>query len=513
MAPKPADETEIAMFYPHENMARNFAEITTIARNLEGEFRALKHNITELVTRIRIQMAILEAENDALKNKNAGLEAFNRDQTAKLQDIRREKQTLELKIAASEAANGATTKTAGTKRKADNESTLADNVRQRNTRGIATTGSTTYDPTARQWAITATMPQHVGAQRPTGDAALDLARDAVVLSGNECAWCLHRDEDNHQYAASHRLKDCVWPTPLGEIPGCPVCNTMGHFFDHCPTRGPMSENERREQAFAVLVRPRGGLPPIRTSLPWPQIAADFGTFQLRAGYPATKAFVRAQMQLDTRPFRRFHNATNRPVRLLQDPATASMTTVAQNFSALVASEVFIRFFAREDLRVGNAGSPGVQNAAGNAQAQGHVAVTATTTTNPPGVPEDVTVTDAAGQGGDTQTSQGNAPVGLVGGGSAGQGAVPANQSAVPPSQGAVPANAGNLTVAGQADDSQPQAATDCQTITDLRTQLQALEPRASRQTELEKKNKELNSQIAGLKRMGPATKVVPGSTL
>jgi hypothetical protein len=177
------------MFSPHENMARNFAEITTIARNLERESRALKHNITELETRNRDQMAILEAENGALKDKNAGLEA-------KLQDILRQNQNLELKIAASEAANGATTKTAGTKRKADNESS----------------STTAITPSSATAASSGTANRGSEAQDQDANASSSQAQAAQIDENRRLREEVERlrahfEEDTKLHLLAKRLKD------------------------------------------------------------------------------------------------------------------------------------------------------------------------------------------------------------------------------------------------------------------------------------------------------------------
>ncbi|RYP60895.1 hypothetical protein DL770_009899 [Monosporascus sp. CRB-9-2] len=67
-----------------------------------------------------------------------------------------------------------------------------------------------------------------------------LARDQIP-----CANCKR---------VGHLLKDCVGPySRNGDIPGCPVCNTMEHGMDQCPNAGELS----KESVFTFLVTNRG----------------------------------------------------------------------------------------------------------------------------------------------------------------------------------------------------------------------------------------------------------------
>lgn len=232
------------------------------------------------------------------------------------------------------------------------------------------------DPNARQWVVTGPVPRFAGEGLLTASERLaeprrDPPRSRLSLvTGNVCAWCQERDPEDPVYAASHTLRDCVWPTRMGDIPGCPVCNTVQHQFEGCPARQNLSADAARQQAFDLLVRSRGGLPPYRTTLPWPQLAVGFDTVQLPAGYPATKDFASAQVLLDVRPFQRFHHAnTNRHGRLLDDPGTVSIDVVRQNLAALSASEVFVGFHRRTGPTAGNAAA---RNPAGNTQPQAQV---------------------------------------------------------------------------------------------------------------------------------------------
>jgi hypothetical protein len=143
--------------------------------------------------------------------------------------------------------------------------------------------------------------------------------------------------DFYLRAMSHELKDCAWPYGEGDIPGCPLCNTLEHDFDSCPTRQSMSEAERRQQDFDVLIRHRGGLPPIRSTIAWPELAISFDDVLLLAGYPARKAFARCQEPL---VFFQYHANGKKHPRLLNDPATATIDVVRQNLSTLLQTEVY-----------------------------------------------------------------------------------------------------------------------------------------------------------------------------
>jgi hypothetical protein len=120
-----------------------------------------------------------------------------------------------------------------------------------------------------RWVITDTTAARGIQQRvrPAASVPRIHARHQPQLRGDECAWCVQRDPRNLPYARSHQLRDCVWPTATGDIAGCPLCNTVEHHCDDCPTRQNMSVEERWRQDFDVLVRGRGGLPPFRSAVP------------------------------------------------------------------------------------------------------------------------------------------------------------------------------------------------------------------------------------------------------
>jgi hypothetical protein len=141
------------------------------------------------------------------------------------------------------------------------------------------------------------------------------------------------------YAKSHQLVGCVWPTFDGDIPGCPRCNTMGHCWDDCPARSPMSDAARFADAIDFLVRKRARLPPIRTTVAWPELATHLCQ-DSPDGYPATKAFVRAQFKDNRAAFKFFH-ANKHWLKLPKDPATATIAEIQEDLAALNVSEVSV----------------------------------------------------------------------------------------------------------------------------------------------------------------------------
>ena len=56
----------------------------------------------------------------------------------------------------------------------------------------------------------------------------------------------------------------------GDIPGCPLCNTLEHSYDSCKKRA-TSSTKRALEDWCVLVKHRAGLPPIRSTVAWPEI--------------------------------------------------------------------------------------------------------------------------------------------------------------------------------------------------------------------------------------------------
>lgn len=163
----------------------------------------------------------------------------------------------------------------------------------------------------------------------------------TALTGNECAWCMKRNQ-GLVYASTHRLHSCVWPTGLGDIPGCPLCNTLEHSWDACPiAHHPNWSNEQRQaSAYNFLVRYRGSMPPIRTTTSWPALADQRTTGQpLRDGYPVTKAFVLEKFKSNRQWLARYHEHARLP--FLEDPATASIADIRQNLGALNITEVYL----------------------------------------------------------------------------------------------------------------------------------------------------------------------------
>lgn len=87
-----------------------------------------------------------------------------------------------------------------------------------------------------------------------------------LAPGGPCACCVrHNDGVVTNYAKTHQIIDCVWPSNIGHICGCPRFNTTDHVFDHCPRMDRLSESSKEYKTWKFLVRFRGGLPPIRSA--------------------------------------------------------------------------------------------------------------------------------------------------------------------------------------------------------------------------------------------------------
>lgn len=68
----------------------------------------------------------------------------------------------------------------------------------------------------------------------------------------------------------HELADCFGPpSNMGDIDGCPFCNTQEHVLDNCP----LLPTVTKDQLFDVLVTRRANLPLIRTAISFLNLAA------------------------------------------------------------------------------------------------------------------------------------------------------------------------------------------------------------------------------------------------
>ena len=123
-----------------------------------------------------------------------------------------------------------------------------------------------------------------------------------------CPHCiLHRRPG--EYLRSHRLEQC-----------CPRCNDVDHDFDSCLDRKKLqTQPELDDDAWKWLVEKRGRLPPIRSIIAWPELAAN-RPMPLN-GYPATKEFAAYKLSQDPHEFR-WYSYRCPPERFLDDPVTA-----------------------------------------------------------------------------------------------------------------------------------------------------------------------------------------------
>ncbi|KAK4112848.1 hypothetical protein N656DRAFT_79183 [Canariomyces notabilis] len=121
------------------------------------------------------------------------------------------------------------------------------------------------DPDAVMW-LNHMLPRpaaHNPSSLPTRSTT-QAARPHTQGADDSCAWC--RAQGRADVVSSHKMANCDWPSPLGDLPGCPKCNTMGHLFDNCPQRQGMSGGEALSDAWTFLIHNRGSLPPVRTTI-------------------------------------------------------------------------------------------------------------------------------------------------------------------------------------------------------------------------------------------------------
>lgn len=171
--------------------------------------------------------------------------------------------------------------------------------------------------------------------------------------GESCPWCTRRylksngsDGTTLALTKSHTLVQCVWPTPRGDIPGCPRCNTMDHHLDICPVpaQNHFTDAAAKNEWWSCLIGNRGGRPPFRTTRSWPTIAVENGTIP-GGGFPVSKAFAREQHRTNRQQFVRYLEggvSNDQPGRFLDDPATATLFVVRANLDALNQTEVYVQ---------------------------------------------------------------------------------------------------------------------------------------------------------------------------
>ncbi|KAK3946582.1 hypothetical protein QBC32DRAFT_272074, partial [Pseudoneurospora amorphoporcata] len=189
---------------------------------------------------------------------------------------------------------------------------------------VAAVGATAADPFVDQWVIMGILP--LRRRRPR---ALDFpvpASQALAEPQPRSVSCPHCTLYGRDVANTHELRDCGFASTKGDIPGCPVCNTLDHFYDVCKKRQ-ASSDEMFHEDWRFLVQARSGLPPVRTKTSWPDLAVE-RPMQPTSGFPITK-----ERAIDVRDDHR-HGKT------YFDARTRMLRDVRKNLESLRASEVF-----------------------------------------------------------------------------------------------------------------------------------------------------------------------------
>ncbi|KHE82492.1 hypothetical protein GE21DRAFT_1310306 [Neurospora crassa] len=79
--------------------------------------------------------------------------------------------------------------------------------------------------------------------------------------------------------SGHELADCFGPpSNVGDIDGCPFCNTQEHVLDNCP----LLPSVTKDDLFNVLIRRRANLPLIRTAISFLDLAASHNKLDVLA---------------------------------------------------------------------------------------------------------------------------------------------------------------------------------------------------------------------------------------
>lgn len=173
------------------------------------------------------------------------------------------------------------------------------------------------DPSREKVVTTSTLPR-----KPRSAKGVDVLSQVPERSIS-CPHCTVYKRDD---ANTHELQDCGFASILGDVPGCPLCNTLDHCFDECKERKNYP-HERFSEDWKFLVLLRGGIPPVRSKTAWPSVALTYRA-QARHGFPLTKAFALK------------YKHAHRHGMKYNDPMTSALSTVRQNLDSLNASEVF-----------------------------------------------------------------------------------------------------------------------------------------------------------------------------
>ncbi|KAI1207559.1 uncharacterized protein F4807DRAFT_469354 [Annulohypoxylon truncatum] len=135
---------------------------------------------------------------------------------------------------------------------------------------------------------------------------------------------------------NHKLHICPGPVEAdGCVAGCPLHNTKEHSLDDCRPSWDVPE----ETVFRILISRRAGLPPLRTSLSWPQLAVANAEKGLRAipvaAFPLTRSF---SCLVPDELIQRY-SVNNPSVKQLGvDPRTHTYADLIENIEPWVVSE-------------------------------------------------------------------------------------------------------------------------------------------------------------------------------
>ncbi|KAJ4418033.1 hypothetical protein N0V85_001607 [Neurospora sp. IMI 360204] len=132
----------------------------------------------------------------------------------------------------------------------------------------------------------------------------------------------------------HELADCFGPpSNVGDIDGCPFCNTQEHVLDNCPLLGTATKDD----LFNVLVTQRANLPLIRTAISFLDLAASHKKLDVLA---ETMPLQRRTARWTYSELKLWENPD--PSKLFRDPEFSSdpkvlMIKLYETWDALVGS--------------------------------------------------------------------------------------------------------------------------------------------------------------------------------
>ena len=149
----------------------------------------------------------------------------------------------------------------------------------------------------------------------------------------------------------HDVAKCAFPTLVGDIVGCPICNYGSHIYDECPRK-----QGTAFEKFIFLCWKRSGLPPLRCRMTNHFAVADSYLGKLKAEghvipdvvlWPVTRAHARRERESDgfKAAWAKWNSNTSRaraPFWFLADPALPTFASVAEQVAAgTLDNEVYL----------------------------------------------------------------------------------------------------------------------------------------------------------------------------